>query len=316
MLDLVHVVDPIKTFDLYGTITGNGVIETLSLNEGFGVALQRCRLSHNLSGIIEGQDLLKIHVQLAGRRVLQFQGQRETALNGAATVILMHDGGVSKLESLAAGDDVRSVTIMVERDRLQNYFDRESTALPSFLRPLITRQRTGPCLTITTPSAEESRIASTVIDHKRTGALRKMFIQAKVMELFCLVLDRFQESTERSTRLPRITERDRRQLSIVRDFLSSEYKSPPTIHSLCRQFGLNRNKLCSGFQLTYGLTIHEFCSTLRLNEARQMLAQTDLPLVDISLTAGYGSSSSFSTAFQRHYGEPPSKYRQGTFRRR
>ncbi|MEA3151781.1 MAG: hypothetical protein QOD56_2720 [Gammaproteobacteria bacterium] len=312
MLDKVEVLDPAAGFGLFGAVSGTGVIETLNLSDGLNVVMQRCRLAQSLSTTIEGQDLLKFHVQLSGHRILTFQGRHEIALKGAATAILMHDAGVSKLEQVVAEGDERSVTAMFARARVWEYFDEESTPVPSALHSLITRQSIQPRLAVTTPTMEERVVAGAAIDCRRVGPLRKLFIEAKVMELFCLVLDRFQAGADGPAQAPRVTERDRRQLAGVREFLSCEFKAPPTIHNLARQFGLNRNKLCGGFQLLYGVSIHDFCSTLRLDNARELLIQTDLTLTEIALSTGYGSPSAFSAAFHRRYGESPSKCRQAS----
>ena len=113
-----------------------------------------------------------------------------------------------------------------------------------------------------------------------------------------------------------MTERDRRQLAQVREFLCTSFTQPPTIHQLARRFGLNRNKLCSGFLLLNGSTIQEFCDALRMDQARRMLRDSQLSISEIALSAGYGSSSSFSAAFHRRFGHPPSQGRRWPAMRR
>src|SRR6185312_17465001 len=110
--------------------------------------------------------------------------------------------------------------------------------------------------------------------------------------------------------------RDRRQLAQVRELLSVSFTQPPTIHQLARRFGLNRNKLCRGFLLLNGATIHEFCDALRMDQARRMLQTSQLSISEIALSAGYGSSSSFSAAFHRRFGHAPSQGRQWSAMRR
>jgi len=95
----------------------------------------------------------------------------------------------------------------------------------------------------------------------------------------------------------------------VREFLEACFTAPPTIHHLARQFGINRNKLCTGFHLLYGTTVYDFCRELRLQKAQQLLADPRLSLTDIAFSAGFGSASAFSTAFARHFGAPPSQFR-------
>jgi AraC-like DNA-binding protein len=308
MLDRADVLKPVSCVGL-NDVTRTGGVETLNLNDGLAVIIRCCRRVENWSTILEGRDLLKFHVQLSGQRMLKFQERHEIALSGAATAILMHDAGVSKLEQLFVDDDERSVTIVINRNRVWEYFEEESTLPPSALHSLITRPVAQPRMAVTIPTEKEKLMAGTIINCRRTGSLRILFIEAKVLELFFLVLDRFQASATGPPRAPRVTGWDRRQLARVHEFLSGEFKAPPTIHKLAREFGMNRNKLCGGFHLLYGESIHDFCCKLRLESARELLTQTDLNLTQIALNSGYGSPSAFSAAFHRHYGEAPSRCR-------
>ncbi|MGH8235777.1 MAG: helix-turn-helix domain-containing protein [Steroidobacteraceae bacterium] len=51
--------------------------------------------------------------------------------------------------------------------------------------------------------------------------------------------------------------------------------------------------------------MHEHYLALRLRRSRQLLRETSLSILDISLAAGFGSSSQFSRAFRRAFGFPP-----------
>src|ERR1700730_17195553 len=108
----VEVVGPLTLPNL-PVLAGSGALYSGRLSNGFGVFWQRHRLSHDLETTIPGQDLLKFHIQLSGQRTLKFQNRHETDLYGAATSILMHDAGVSKVERLLAGADERSVTMSI-----------------------------------------------------------------------------------------------------------------------------------------------------------------------------------------------------------
>jgi transcriptional regulator GlxA family with amidase domain len=42
--------------------------------------------------------------------------------------------------------------------------------------------------------------------------------------------------------------------------------------------------------------------------AKDLLRRHDLGVADVAERVGYGSASTFSTAFSRHVGKPPSRY--------
>jgi AraC-like DNA-binding protein len=312
------MLDTLKTFDrdtgaaLSTAVGGTGFSENLALPDGIDAAVQHIQASQDLLASYEGDDSLKFHVRLSGQRILVFQGRHTIELDGPATAVLMHDAGVSKFERVVANRDERAVTTMVARGRIAEYLDEEQAAMPAALHSLIARKRSQPRMAIATPTRQELEIANAVIHCRRTGSLRRMYIEAKVVELFCLILDRLRAESDGPDQKTRVTERDRRQLVRLRDFLSCSFTHPPTIHQLARQFGLNRNKLCSGFFVLYGMSIYEFCDSLRMEQARRMLLESQLMISEIALSTGYGSSSAFSAAFHRRFGYAPSQGRRGS----
>ncbi|MBS0421729.1 MAG: helix-turn-helix transcriptional regulator [Proteobacteria bacterium] len=260
-------------------------------------------------GTIDGQDLLKVHVQLSGHRYMTFEKRHEISLRGAATALLMHDDGVRKVERLPANQESKSLTISMRRSQLWDYLEDESTVVSPTLRAFICRKRSTPRLTVAPPTDGELSATAGVIDCALVPSIPLAHIENRIMVLFSHILDRFQADEGAQPRILRVTERDRRLLNDLRQFLETCFTEPPTLHQLARQFGINRNKLCTGFHLLYGTTVYDFCRALRLQKAQQLLADPQLSLTDIAFSAGFGSASAFSTAFARHFGAPPSQFR-------
>src|SRR5690606_5594411 len=107
----------------------------------------------------------------------------------------------------------------------------------------------------------------------------------------------------------RLTERDKRRLHQVRERLESSFMENARIEDLAREFGLNRNKLCTGFRNLFGVSIFDFASGLRMSEARKLLRSSSLSVSEVALTVGYSSTAAFSSAFNRYFGHPPSDTR-------
>jgi len=281
----------------------------LVLNDGLHAIIVDQPVGQDFVGTIDGQDLLKVHVQLSGHRNMTFEKRHEISLRGAATALLMHDDGVRKVERLLASQESKSLTISMRRSQLWEYLEDESTAVSPILRAFICRKRSTPRLTVASPTDGELSAAAVVIDSALVQSIPRAHIENRILGLFSLILDRFQADECPQPRMLRVSERDRRLLGGVRNLLETCFTEPPTIHQLARQFGINRNKLCTGFHLLYGTTVYDFCRALRLQKAQQLLANPQLSLTDIAFSAGFGSASAFSTAFARHFGTPPSQYR-------
>jgi len=57
-----------------------------------------------------------------------------------------------------------------------------------------------------------------------------------------------------------------------------------------------------------GVPPNEYLFSWRMAMAKDLLRQHDISLVEIAERVGYSSASTFSTAFSRHVGQPPSHY--------
>jgi AraC-like DNA-binding protein len=282
----------------------------LSMSDGFGLALEQRHTTEDIVTPIMGQDLLKMHVQVSGQRIMNFERRHDVDLHGATTAVLMHDAGVCKVERLPADRHQQSITIAVDRRRMWQILDEESTVVSPALQSLVLRRRSQPRLALATPVPAELAAAEALIQCRRAGPLRRLYVEAKAMELFCLILDRYQGQTPGASTPFRITARDRRQLAQVRDLLSERFVDPPSIHALSRQFGLNRNKLCGGFQGLYGVSVYDFCRNLRLEKGRQLLLHSESSIAQIAVAVGFASASAFSVSFHRQFGHAPSHYRR------
>ena len=81
-----------------------------------------------------------------------------------------------------------------------------------------------------------------------------------------------------------------------------------TVAQLARTAGLSRSAFFERFTRTLGLTPMEYLLTWRMAVAKKLLCRHDFRLDEVAERVGYGSASTFSTAFSRHVGQPPSRY--------
>jgi AraC-like DNA-binding protein len=81
-----------------------------------------------------------------------------------------------------------------------------------------------------------------------------------------------------------------------------------TVALLARTVGLSRSSFFERFTRTVGLPPMEYLLAWRMVVAKDLLRREDLGLAEVAERVGYGSASTFSTAFSRHVGRPPSRY--------
>lgn len=91
----------------------------------------------------------------------------------------------------------------------------------------------------------------------------------------------------------------------VRDHLHEEL----TKELVARRVYLSRTQFISRFHTETGQTFNEFVTRCRIEQAKNLLEQTDFPLTFIRLSVGYKSPAYFYTVFRKHTGMLPSQYR-------
>jgi len=81
-----------------------------------------------------------------------------------------------------------------------------------------------------------------------------------------------------------------------------------TVAQLARAAALSRSAFFERFTRTVGVAPMEYLLGWRMAVAKDLLRQHDVGLAEVARRVGYGSASTFSTAFSRHVGQPPSRY--------
>jgi len=94
------------------------------------------------------------------------------------------------------------------------------------------------------------------------------------------------------------------------EYLLENLDTPFTLVELARKVGINDYKLKRGFKKFFDITVFEFLMRARMEKARQLLLETDLPIKEIAMILGYRSIANFSAAFKKYMGLPPSKLKQ------
>lgn len=81
-----------------------------------------------------------------------------------------------------------------------------------------------------------------------------------------------------------------------------------TMAELGRSAGMSRSAFYDHFTRTVGVAPMEYLLGWRMALAKNLLRARKLALAEVAERVGYGSSSTFSTAFSRHVGQPPGRF--------
>lgn len=105
-------------------------------------------------------------------------------------------------------------------------------------------------------------------------------------------------------------------LGRVRDLLRARFAEKWSLEGVAAVAGVHPVYLASEFRRRTGTTIGGYVRRLRIEFAQHALVQSDTPLAEIALAAGFSSQSHLTTAFRRTTGITPGAFRNSLRDRR
>jgi len=98
------------------------------------------------------------------------------------------------------------------------------------------------------------------------------------------------------------------KMADIRAYMELHYHEPVTVASLARRAKLSVNYFIEQFRKTYGQSVLEVLTDLRINRAKRYLLETGERMKDIAVKVGYSDEFYFSRKFKKEVGMTPSEF--------
>ena len=98
----------------------------------------------------------------------------------------------------------------------------------------------------------------------------------------------------------------------VLDYLHEHLAETPGVQELSAIAGMSAPHFARSFRAATGEAPHRYLNRLRLKRAKQLLAQSELRIVEVALAVGFANPSHFSAFFRAATGSTPATYRRRT----
>jgi AraC family transcriptional regulator len=105
---------------------------------------------------------------------------------------------------------------------------------------------------------------------------------------------------------PRLSPRNLRR---ALDYIDENLREGISLADIARALSMSPGHFAHAFRQTTGLPPHRFVLQRRIEQARTLLRETDLPMTEIAYRIGCSSHSQFSVLFRRVSGQRPRDYR-------
>lgn len=286
---------------------GEGVIVCRQVFPGVEVSVNNFQ-AHRCLECYDTGDPFQLDFCCAGRFACEFSHQ-ETCVLEPGSMAAHHADRRGNMESIFPGGHYRGVNLTIDFEQAADFTSRQfGTLAPDFLtlqKRLLSdtwfrvwRADAG-CMAI----FREVSVAATRMEEK--------LLKLKILELLCR-LEHSPSKQEHTSYLPKVQMELARQ---VQEHLIRAPESYTSIERLAREYQVSSSQMQKVFKQFYGISIYQYLRNHRLERAAQALRETDRPVTEIALNAGFSNPGKFAGSFRERYGLPPQQYRQAQKRK-
>ncbi|MDR1978366.1 MAG: AraC family transcriptional regulator [Synergistaceae bacterium] len=141
--------------------------------------------------------------------------------------------------------------------------------------------------------------------------VKRLFFESKFMEILSrITADGLPETAYGADAF------EAERIKTIPGILMERIDTPPSIAELAHELSLNSTTMKRGFKNIFGEPIYAHHRNMCLKRAATMLLETDKPVFEIAVDAGYSGSGNFCNAFKNRYGVSPTQYRRRQGKRR
>lgn len=138
---------------------------------------------------------------------------------------------------------------------------------------------------------------------RRSAPLRTLSDFAAIWAILC-------ENVPSNTHL---RQRPDRGLSVVKDmvsFIQKNYTKKISLSDIAGAGSVGKSKCHKLFNRFFALSPNAYLTQYRLNKSIELLQTTDLPVIEIALSTGFGGASYYSETFRKWMKKSPSEFRK------
>lgn len=152
-----------------------------------------------------------------------------------------------------------------------------------------------------------SLMESIVSTFRKDSTIASAYSNLHLTELLLYIIE--QSGKDLSSFTQRHSEQDK-YVAFALNYIRENYTSKIQIEEIARQLNISGRYLSKIFLSHMNMTILNYINTYRMNQAIDLIADTDLSMTEIAEKIGMNDSQHFSKLFKSTVGSPPSQYRR------
>lgn len=153
-------------------------------------------------------------------------------------------------------------------------------------------------------------LAARLFSLKSEEPWRSMETSAIAIDLLHSIFMVWRSGDGKTETVVRLKPEERSALAKLKSIAEERISHPISLDEAIDITGLDKNKVHFGFKRLFGASLHDFCTTKRMEAAMTMLKESKLPIFKIAEFVGYSEPTNFTSAFKKHFSMLPSTARR------
>jgi AraC-like DNA-binding protein len=255
------------------------------------------------------EDYIKVNFWLGGKHTTILDGLGQYEHDRPEVFITAGPWEMIKVDVHGRETQMASVAICLNRSFFPTHMDLEIDQLPEPLRGVMMAEGAYAFHRFSL-SPDLVGAASSILAAPPAVRRGPVYVQAKAVELMCLLINRIESVTSGASSARAPYARVETRLHEARNLLIHQYAEEITLERIAREVGLNKMALTDGFRRLFGMSVFDCLQKIRMQRAYELLQDKTNSIGRIAEAVGYRHHCNFSTAFQAHFGCTPQSVRR------
>jgi AraC-like DNA-binding protein len=285
---------------------GEGYWDLLQIGQSIYLVIGNVVYADTGPKSVPSDGLLSFHVRLSGEVTVLVDRTSSVRVGGPSLLVWYQPPGLDSGEQELPGCRVVSVTLFCDPEFIGDVLADGPGMVPRHIDRFLANAVRGINYSHLPINAEILSAATDIACCPYTGKLRLIYLEAKALELCCLIvaaLDRLSFASEH------YGEADLMRFQKARQIVATRFHPVPRASQIARELGINETKLKRGFKTLFGRPLNEYGRECRMQYAMQLLRNHHMSISRVAEQAGYEHQTTFANAFKQRFGYRPKDVR-------
>ncbi len=291
-----------KTYRLRSS-AGEGIMRNYEIADGIELVYSELESYYPVvKEVPESVDYVEIMYMVEGHADFEMETRRVASANKGDICIFNSRIGAKKISFGKGGIRCISIVVLVDtlKDELNRFFDTRKFSSESFFEYVI---KADSCTCFAANEMLRNIFTELVILPENYGEYHRKLLTLRA------ILALINDKTTKSPGYSYFSGDSANKVHAARKLLGENLAMDISIEELSERVYLNRTTLQRVFKQMYGVSVYEYRTQVRMQEAKNLLLDGNLTVTEIAGLCGYSNASKFSAAFKKCFDLTPTQWK-------